>query len=365
MPCRTMPPVLAARMLAKNHLGLIAIGAMSLAHVFGCATHVTFRKHGRAAGAAGMGDPAGGGNSASEAGGNRGGSNSSGTGHTQAGGAALAANGGAGDTQNGGGGDESSDAGDAGDAGGKTQAGRGEETTGGVGGRAMNTGGADAHGGTESAGGASGRGIAGGAGNSSTCSGSNACTPGRMECADHGVKSCQTGSDGCAAWQVVSTCSAPLVCERQTGPTCADGNWAEWPMPNSPSETAAPNLESYTDNGDGTVTDNVTKLMWEQAASTSTYSWTDAMIYCSSRTTAGNGDWRVPSMIELASLLDLGRSSPAINTIYFPSTPPTRFWSSSGNAGIYAGWFVDFSGGPLQADEADFTTVLYNVRCVR
>jgi hypothetical protein len=136
-------------------------------------------------------------------------------------------------------------------------------------------------------------------------------------------------------------------------------------MPNSPTETGTPNPESYTDNGDGTVTDNVTKLMWEQAASTSTYSWTDAAIYCSSRAAGGHSDWRVPSMIELVSLLDLTRSAPTINPTYFPNTPPVRFWSASGDGSIYAGWLVDFSGANGRPNDPDWTTDLLNVRCVR
>ena len=68
-------------------------------------------------------------------------------------------------------------------------------------------------------------------------------------------------------------------------------------MPNSQADVTAgaPNLESYTDNGDGTVTDNVTGLMWQQAVPTATYSWAGAVTYCSTLTLAGHSDWRLPS----------------------------------------------------------------------
>jgi hypothetical protein len=53
-------------------------------------------------------------------------------------------------------------------------------------------------------------------------------------------------------------------------------------MPNSQVDVTAgaPNLESYTDNGDGTVTDNVTGLMWQQAVPATTYTWANAVAYC-------------------------------------------------------------------------------------
>ena len=72
-----------------------------------------------------------------------------------------------------------------------------------------------------------------------------------------------------AGWTCV--CGATGACADTPSPT--DPTWAQWPMPNSPVdvEAGAPNPESYTDNGDGTVSDNVTGLMWQQAASASTF----------------------------------------------------------------------------------------------
>ena len=65
--------------------------------------------------------------------------------------------------------------------------------------------------------------------------------------------------------------------------------WAEWPMPNGPADVAAgaPNLESYTDNGDGTVTDNVTELMWQQTMPLDGFTWTEAVDHCLALTLDG------------------------------------------------------------------------------
>jgi hypothetical protein len=159
------------------------------------------------------------------------------------------------------------------------------------------------------------------------------------------------------------TCSAGLVCERYPPATCADPNWNEWPLPNSEVDVAAgaPNPESYTDNGDGTVTDNVTGLMWQQAVTS--YSWADAVAYCPTLTLAGQSDWRLPSMIELLSIVDHGQYNPSIDPTYFPSTPPDSFWSSSPVAGSpYHAWYVYFYYGLANNEGVAYP---HYVRCVR
>jgi hypothetical protein len=125
----------------------------------------------------------------------------------------------------------------------------------------------------------------------------------------------------------------------------------------------APNLESYTDNGDGTVTDNVTGLMWQQAVPATQYIWADAVAYCPTLTLAGHSDWRLPSVIELMSIVDYGQSNPSINPTYFPSTPVGSFWSSSPFDGEPANaWLVGFSDGSTNYIDV---SCAYIVRCVR
>jgi hypothetical protein len=136
-------------------------------------------------------------------------------------------------------------------------------------------------------------------------------------------------------------------------------------MPNSQADltAGAPNLENYTDNKDGTVTDNLTGLMWQQAVSATTYTWAQAIAHCPTLTLAGHSDWRLPSVIELASIVDLGQSDPSINGTYFPSTPANVFGSSSPWAGSpsYA-WGVYFNYGYTVSPDVSY---MLNVRCVR
>ena len=136
-------------------------------------------------------------------------------------------------------------------------------------------------------------------------------------------------------------------------------------MPNGQADVTAgaPNSASYTDNGDGTVTDIVTGLMWQQDVPAVTYNWAQAKAYCPTLTLAGQSDWRLPTRIELVSLIDFGRSGPAINTTYFPSTPSDWFWSSSPRADLsLAAFYISFNFGDTYGDAK--TTPNY-VRCVR
>jgi len=167
---------------------------------------------------------------------------------------------------------------------------------------------------------------------------------------------------GCTALGA-STCATGAVRERAAPADCVDPNWAEWPMPNGQADVTvgAPNPESTTDNGDGTVTDNVTGLMWQQAVAATTYAQAAAVAYCPTLTFAGHNDWRLPSVIELVSIVDYGQSSPSINGTYFPATPPAYFWSSSAIGTTYA-WKISFNDGGTDTESFSAT---YNVRCVR
>ena len=83
---------------------------------------------------------------------------------------------------------------------------------------------------------------------------------------------------------------------------------------------------SYRDNGDGTVTDLVTGLMWQQSYGPGEkITFDGAFDYADGLELAGYTDWRVPTIKELYSLIDFSgstgltveASTPYINTAYF------------------------------------------------
>ncbi|MBW1691387.1 MAG: DUF1566 domain-containing protein, partial [Deltaproteobacteria bacterium] len=123
------------------------------------------------------------------------------------------------------------------------------------------------------------------------------------------------------------------------------------------------NPPSYTDNCDGTVTDNVTGLMWQQEDDDITRTWDEACAYCSGLTLACYSDWRLPSVMELMSIVNYGTYDPSIETTYFPNTNAAFYWTSTTYALNSAdAWCVGFNDG--NADNVAHIDHDY-VRCVR
>jgi len=123
---------------------------------------------------------------------------------------------------------------------------------------------------------------------------------------------------------------------------------------------------SYTVNYDGTVTDNVTRLMWQQGTYYDRMVWDDAKCYCEDLELAGHTDWRLPDEYELQGIVHYGHRGPAIDTAYFPGTDPSSYssyWSSSDKAqSSWYAWIVNFhSGGVTTWEKNKFSWV----RCVR
>jgi len=119
---------------------------------------------------------------------------------------------------------------------------------------------------------------------------------------------------------------------------------------------------SLTDNGNGTVTDSGTLLMWQQGES-STMTWEAALTYCEGLSLAGATDWRLPNHKELLSLVDFTRYSPSINTTFFPGTVSSYYWSSTTVAyNALNAWMVNFYYGDSNIFGKSYS---YYVRCVR
>jgi hypothetical protein len=146
---------------------------------------------------------------------------------------------------------------------------------------------------------------------------------------------------------------------------CADPAWACWPMPNPP-ETGLPNPARYDKSMSEVVTDNVTELTWQRSVSATTFGWAAAKEQCANLTTNGALDWRLPTRIELVSLIDFTRASPAIDTDTFIGVA-ANLWTATPALGVSSppvrAWQVSFSGGgaTTMASE-DFQG---RVRCVR
>jgi hypothetical protein len=122
---------------------------------------------------------------------------------------------------------------------------------------------------------------------------------------------------------------AGLLATGQTQCAQADSTMGTCPgaLPGDDGEVRAGQPRRYTDNGDGTITDHATGLMWEKLGDDDSVNDKDH-IYSVYQITmnkvgrlnrgqfAGYDDWRAPNRRELESLVDAGRSSPAIDPIF-------------------------------------------------
>ncbi len=204
----------------------------------------------------------------------------------------------------------------------------------------------------------------------------------------------QTGT-GSASGGGGSTAGVPKTGQTSTvpidpAPTGSDGALGKgvaWPDPR------------FTDNSNGTVTDNLTGLIWLKNAqcsdeaggvtpSSGKLDWADALTWCNAMKngkcgltdSSVVGDWRLPNARELYSLIDLRYSNPAVSNragdgkgnkdVADPDGDPFNnlktddyYWTSSTFADdtSYA-WYVHLNGGYVYSDDKTYTYYVLSVR---
>ena len=110
--------------------------------------------------------------------------------------------------------------------------------------------------------------------------------------------------------------------------------------PNTSSVVEATPTSAFVNNNDGTVTHNLTGLMWKQCiqglsgagcgiGTAATLGWSGALAAAVAETTAGHNDWRVPNKKELDSIIETCGYAPAFNQTMFPATSSAYLWTSS------------------------------------
>jgi len=144
---------------------------------------------------------------------------------------------------------------------------------------------------------------------------------------------------------------------------------------------------AYQDNGDGTITDLNTGLMWEKKSDDgsindkdTTYTWDNAFAVHVAGLNSGGGfagytDWRVPNYKELVSILNLENANPSVSPAFKNNCTPgctvltcsctishssSSYWSSTTNA-LYPDlvWIVGFESGEVRTDMKYYTTQHY------
>lgn len=199
--------------------------------------------------------------------------------------------------------------------------------------------------------------------------------------------------NGVSIFGVTGTLQLP-----KTGQTTSHG-------PGSDGDVQAGAALSYTDNGDGTITDNVTGLMWEKKDDSggihdvnNVYSWGMTLAPYTMNGTmvttflaalnsgagfAGHTDWRIPNYKELTSILNLEKALPATSPAFHQAatclncsdvTLPScscgyygstfnYYWTSTSRRDFQnQAWYVDFGLGNVVLGNKDRG---YAVRAVR
>ena len=125
--------------------------------------------------------------------------------------------------------------------------------------------------------------------------------------------------------------------------------------------TSVASADFSRNNDTKIVTDNETGLQW-QDNETITKVWQDAIDYCENLTLGDYGDWRLPNIRELTSLVDDTKNNPSIDST-FQNVVSNNYWSSTTNANPSSlAWVVNFYYGGQSYNGKDAN---HSVRCVR
>lgn len=116
------------------------------------------------------------------------------------------------------------------------------------------------------------------------------------------------------------------------------------------------------------VRDNNTGLVWERSPQTATATWNGARFTCINKNVGGQKGWRLPSIPDLASLIDpsVGPPGPTLPSGHpFHNIQSAGYWSATTNAEDASdAWFVYFGIGFVDHDSKTRTGHAWCVRGV-
>src|SRR5262249_25760786 len=137
-----------------------------------------------------------------------------------------------------------------------------------------------------------------------------------------GLPQCQKNLKACQAASQAFPATGQITCWNSAGVVISCAGTGQ------DGDVQAGATLSYTDNGDGTITDNNTKLGWEKKSFDGTihdvnarfYTWENAFAVhiagLNAANFAGHSDWRLPNVRELESITNYQESSPAVSPVF-------------------------------------------------
>ena len=124
------------------------------------------------------------------------------------------------------------------------------------------------------------------------------------------------------------------------------------------------NQPSFKDNGDDTVTDNVTELVWQKNPAEA-MTWQEALKYCENLELTGRSDWRLPVPLEAMGILDLSKKSPALDTSVFGQMVDFYWLATESVSNEDEAWSMSVLGAGGMDARSEAKTNSYSARCVR
>jgi hypothetical protein len=120
----------------------------------------------------------------------------------------------------------------------------------------------------------------------------------------------------------------------------------------------------FTDNGDDTMTDNLTGLMWDKIANRfGARTWTEALTDVTDLVIESYDDWRLPNVVELRSLINFGYSDSSTWLISedFSGVQSDDYWTST-NDTVGASLVVFMNNGKVSGFGNTITSYVWAVR---
>lgn len=144
---------------------------------------------------------------------------------------------------------------------------------------------------------------------------------------------------------------------HRCNPSCDLTTWALTQLPGPSPMDYAYHIEY--------AIDFTTDLMWERTIDPTLRTWEGAKTYCAQLTKFSETDWRLPTRVELMSLVDYTKTTPPliVSGAVFDDPPGGEFWTSIPRQGNeLVAYYVDFTNGWISTLNKTQTA---KVRCVR
>jgi hypothetical protein len=137
------------------------------------------------------------------------------------------------------------------------------------------------------------------------------------------------------------------ISQSESAPVIWNPEWANWDVTTGVYRDSTNQTGRYLESVLGVITDQMTDLQWQKLTAPNTYNWTAAKAYCDNLFQGGYEDWRLPTRVELQSLVDYTTNctGPTINNVFFPDTQTTDYWTSEFLAGSQRAWSISFGSG--------------------